>query len=361
MVNNTIAVTPAISAPAKPPRAEDVRFYWNTSGKTPAAWVTPPQAKHDAKDRRKNDPENATGKDADATRDATWYWPTGGAVAWSPDGAVQHARLGVFLFEVGRKAAGGGGVWNFESRGGAVAIVKNPHDAVEQWRVTTHVLPYALKQSAADESGERSRQRKRPAAISWGMAAFADARAMTDDATMTNDPTIYLYGRRERAAKDGMVLARVAAAKLAQLDAWEYFAGEQGREKKWSRDAADATAIATGVTSEFSVEPIEIAGKRRYVMIQSEPLLGKRIFARWANAPTGPWSDAKPFYTVRDVERHKSFFTYAAKGHVALSRPGELLVTYLVNAHDFGAGFRDAEIYRPRFLRVPMEAISENK
>jgi len=54
-----------------------------------------------------------------------------------------------------------------------------------------------------------------------------------------------------------------------------------------------------------------------------------------------------------------AYFTYAAKGHAPLSRRGELLISYVVNAHDFGAMFRDATIYRPRFLRIPLPKHAE--
>jgi hypothetical protein len=95
-------------------------------------------------------------------------------------------------------------------------------------------------------------------------------------------------------------------------------------------------------------------------MVHSEPPLGRKIFVRTANRPEGPWSDPKCVYSVPEVDRNAAYFAYAAKGHLQLSRPDELLITYLVNAHDFGAMVRDASIYRPRFIRVPLKAILPN-
>ena len=47
---------------------------------------------------------------------------------------------------------------------------------------------------------------------------------------------------------------------------------------------------------------------------------------------------------------------YNAKAHPHLSRPGELLISYNVNTFDFwGDFFRDADIYRPRFIRLKLE------
>jgi hypothetical protein len=56
---------------------------------------------------------------------------------------------------------------------------------------------------------------------------------------------------------------------------------------------------------------------------------------------------------VPEVATNRAYFTYAAKGHARLSRPGELLVTYLVNSQNFGDLIGDTTIYRPMFLRVP--------
>ena len=61
--------------------------------------------------------------------------------------------------------------------------------------------------------------------------------------------------------------------------------------------------------------------------------------------------------SVPDVAKSRAYFTYAAKGHASLSRPGELLVTYLVNSQNFGDVVNDTSIYHPKFLRVPLAAI----
>ena len=47
-------------------------------------------------------------------------------------------------------------------------------------------------------------------------------------------------------------------------------------------------------------------------------------------------------------------FFYAGKAHVSLCADGELLVSHAFNANDFWEVVRDARIYWPRFVRVPM-------
>jgi len=80
-----------------------------------------------------------------------------------------------------------------------------------------------------------------------------------------------------------------------------------------------------------------------------------------AEKPEGPWSSSRAVYTVPGLDRGKAYFTYAAKGHLHLSRPGEILVTYIINANDFWDAAADASIYRPRFVRVPMEVVTGDR
>jgi len=54
-----------------------------------------------------------------------------------------------------------------------------------------------------------------------------------------------------------------------------------------------------------------------------------------ARRPEGPWSGAKPVYAVPGLDLDRDYFTYAAKGHLHLSRQDELLVTYVINANNF--------------------------
>ena len=111
------------------------------------------------------------------------------------------------------------------------------------------------------------------------------------------------------------------------------------------------------MTSEFSVERVTHDVQSPWVIVHSEPIFGDRIFARTAPEPYGPWSARRPVYRVPGVQRNEAYFTYAAKAHPRLSPPGELLISYVINSHDFGAMVRDADIYRPRFIRVPLSAV----
>ncbi|MGE3317235.1 MAG: DUF4185 domain-containing protein, partial [Planctomycetaceae bacterium] len=179
----------------------------------------------------------------------------------------------------------------------------------------------------------------------WGVSARLDEKA----------ESLYLYGVRPGVSKGGeLVLARVPAKSVDDFPQWRFCAGNGN----WSRNAADCAAIADNVPSELSVSKcVDPQGKTTLVMVHSEPLFGSRIMTRTAPQVEGPWSPPRAVYTVPELAGSKSYFTYAAKGHAHLSRPGELLVSYIVNSHDFGAMVNDASIYRPKFVRVPLSLI----
>ena len=63
------------------------------------------------------------------------------------------------------------------------------------------------------------------------------------------------------------------------------------------------------------------------------------------------------FSSVPGLGRGSAYFTYAAKGHGCLSRRNELLVTYIINASHFWDMVADAEIYRPRFVRIVLDGM----
>jgi len=46
-----------------------------------------------------------------------------------------------------------------------------------------------------------------------------------------------------------------------------------------------------------------------------EELAGRRILVRTAPRPEGPWSEARPVYTVPGLDQDRRLMTYAAKTH----------------------------------------------
>lgn len=332
LVNNSIAVHrwPAKHGPG-PPDSRSVQFYWGKSDSRghPTAWITPTRGGNDAATE-----ENSRS----AAR--LWYWPTGGA-AVVPD-AVGRKRLVVFLFRVARRRPKAAGVWNFQNAGCTLATIDYWRLTPEEWRPRTLDLPHAVDAETAASDPQRHE-------TYWGMAALRDRSDRGD-----GQDYLYIYGQRSVSPTNRqLILARVPTAAVEQFGMWRFYASN-GR---WSDDPGQAAALADGLVSEFSVEQVAGDGRVAYVLVQSEPLFGDRILVRTAPRPEGTWSQARAVYRVPDVRRDRSYFTYAAKGHVDLGCQNKLVVTYVVNSNDFGSMVRDAAIYRPRFVRVPLRSI----
>jgi hypothetical protein len=304
LVNNTIAVHPAVKAGRAPAR-EGLHFFWQTGADgEPQAWIRPEQTAEGCED---------------------WFWVADGMVIPSASGA---SRLAICLWRITRNDDPG--VFGFRSAGGDLALIENPHEAVGEWRVKQWINPHAVP------PGD-----KNLAETSWGSELWVDP----EDATR-----VVIAGVREQSKLEKqMVLARAPAAAIEDFSQWEFRTADG-----WSPKLSDAVAVVRGVSNEYSVTRVEREGKAQWVLIQSEPLFGAHILARHAQSPYGPWSAPQRIYRVPELAKHDKYFTYAAKAHPELSAEGELLITYVVNSFDFGAMVRDASIYRPRFVRVAL-------
>jgi hypothetical protein len=187
------------------------------------------------------------------------------------------------------------------------------------------------------------------AEMMWGTSACFDPESEH------SSHSALIYGiRKTGSLNDALVLARAPTAAIDQIDKWQFYDGK----KSWASGAIASAALADGLVSEFSVERLKINGRTIWTLVQSEPFLGKRIFLRTAPTPQGQWSQRRTVASVLDIDRNRSYFTYAAKGHAELSRAGELLITYLVNSNQFSDLITDTQIYRPTFLRLPASFLS---
>jgi hypothetical protein len=79
--------------------------------------------------------------------------------------------------------------------------------------------------------------------------------------------------------------------------------------------------------------------------------LSDKVGARIGQSPVGPFSDIIELYQT--PESKSGLFTYNAKAHPVLSRPGELLISYNTITFDFWNDIKkDATIYYPRFFKI---------
>ena len=329
MVNNSIAVhTTDKAASWRPPDPRNVQFAWGPSGKDgkPTAWSVPPAIA------------------GDAASDQDWLWCNGGGVVGvTRDG--KGRRLIVFFFRV-RRNPHGKGVWNFTTVGTSFAVIDNVGDPPERWRPKIYDMP-RIRAGIYAAREKRLRPFSDDCEFLWGMSASRE-RSVSDQAGH-----VRVFGTLQKGPLDtSLVMARAASATIDLFD-FDFF-----DRTEWKHAFESfARPLAASLVSEFSVEEMDNGGKSTWVLIQSEPLLGKRIFVRTAPRPEGPWSAPRPIFSIPEVAKNRAYFTYAAKGHASLSRPGELLVTYLVNSQNFGDLVTDTTIYRPKFLRVPAAVV----
>jgi hypothetical protein len=324
MVNNSIAVHATNRAePWRPPDPHSVQFLWGALDKErhPTAWLVPP----------------AVPGQVESGENRDWFWATGGGVVTgSEKGAAR--RLIVFVFRT-RRDPHGKGIWNFATVGTSLAVIDNVSDPPERWHPRIFDIPGTAR--IQDKASGQSLE------VLWGMSAVAQRDAV-------DSSRVLVFGTRRNGPFDmGLVMARAPARAIERFEDWTLVADS----RVLGSHSTAARPIAKGLVSEFTVEKMDEGGRSIWVLIQSEPLLGKRIFVRTASRPEGPWSAPRTIYSVPEVVANRSYFTYAAKGHARLSRPGELLVTYLVNSQNFGDLVTDTTIYHPKFLRVPAAVI----
>ena len=275
----------------KDPSNATVEFFWGTTkdGK-PAAFITP----------------------ADGVG---WFWVFHGVAA---DG-----KLYLFLMQIVKKEAPKDSIFGFKSIGTWLAAVENPDENPKQWQVRQYKIP----RERFSEKGD----------LFFGSAIMKDG------------DFVYIYGGNEDWKKGiggrSMIVARVQPDKITDFSKWRFYSDGQ-----WKSDVNGISGLFDGIATEYSVsfQP----GLKKYVAIYTEIGMSKNILMRFSPTPVGPWSQPSKVYECPEYNWHKTYFCYAAKGHQEISRPDELIITYVCNSTDFWQMVRDARIYYPRFLRI---------
>ncbi|MBB3727409.1 phospholipase A2 [Nonomuraea dietziae] len=154
----------------------------------------------------------------------------------------------------------------------------------------------------------------------------------------------YIYGSEYA---EGAKFAHVARAPAGELGGpWQYWTGSG-----WSDRESDSARLHSGVGEGMSVSKIG----SQYVMVTQE---NNDVFSGWivayaANSPTGPFSGPTYLYEAPEPEvSNRSQFIYVGRHHPELADPGELFLSYDVNAWNGEDHYRDVRIYRPRFKEI---------
>ena len=214
--------------------------------------------------------------------------------------------------------------FGFKIIGTRLGRVINPEELPDSWRIAQHRIPWERLSPGGD--------------------------TIFGSALLRENNFLYIFGTTEDVVGSirhkYMILARAPETKLEHFDQWQFFSAGH-----WSNDFSELSRLAGDLANEFSVS--YLAALEKYIVVYSAKGLSKNIVVRFASNPWGPWSEPEVLYECPEASRSKDVFCYAAKGHPELSlAPDEIIVTYIASSMDFEKIAADAELYRPRFLRV---------
>jgi hypothetical protein len=233
------------------------------------------------------------------SEDSVWFWPG--------DGLIENGKLKVFLSEFIQADTG---MWGFRWQG-------------------TWLVSYALPGIVQDSLYR----------IPYGKESgihFGHAVCETKEYT-------YVYGNRE---------GKPYAAKYRTGNVnskWVFYTGAD-----WSPDPKEARPMGDiHVSEQFSISHI----RDKYVLVTQEGFLSPDIYSYTSDTPSGPWGNRTFLYSTPIPDSSKTIFTYNALAHPAFIENDELLISYNVNSSQLAEHFRNADIYHPRFIRVPLKMI----
>ena len=156
------------------------------------------------------------------------------------------------------------------------------------------------------------------------------------------DGYIYVYGNRK-----GLMVARVLPEDFENFSAWRFWDGEG-----WNADMQQIANVAPNVSNELSVTALPDG---RYALVFTLDGINPTVGLRLGRTPYGPFGPVIEVYEAKEMQQ-KNYITYNAKAHPNLSAPGELLISYNVNAFDFSNELKaNPNLYRPRFIKLKLQ------
>jgi hypothetical protein len=112
-----------------------------------------------------------------------------------------------------------------------------------------------------------------------------------------------------------------------------------------------AAPLVSGASNELSLSPLPDG---RYVLVYLNGGMGSNVAMRIAASPVGPFGPAIKLYDAKVSNSH--YYTYNAKAHPSISKPGELIITYNQNSYDFTEQLKlNPYLYHPYFLRLKFQ------
>ncbi|WP_162163944.1 DUF4185 domain-containing protein [Acholeplasma hippikon] len=159
------------------------------------------------------------------------------------------------------------------------------------------------------------------------------------------DGYIYIYGYKDLNGRF-LTVARYKPEDIKDFNKYEFFDGVS-----FQRDIRKSAPLMKGVSAELSVTYLEEGeNKGKYMLVSIENTTSGRVVISYSDTPYGPFS---PFEMIYQTTEHTYLdaFTYNAKMHPSISKPGRYIITYNVNSTNMNS-LRNSLIYYPRFIEL---------
>ncbi len=292
MVNNVIAMMIG-----NEPSPEAISFFWGKNDRDVPTSVFLPSTSGAEKD--------------------SWYW--------LEDGIVINDNLHLMAL---RLVKTGPGDWDWQPTG-VTMITGSARKPLEFSRYVQSDTPFFRARS-----GERGE-------MIFGSGILANTKA---GGSPIPDGYVYIYGTETQGGTKYLLAARVLPRDFMDFKAWRFWDGND-----WNPDIADCARITGRVSQELSVTPLESGC---FALVFQRDGMGTEVTVQLSSTPYGPFGKMKTVWNAPEPSEGQEIYVYNAKAHPNLSLPGELLITYNVNTFNYDTLFHNADIYRPRFVRV---------
>lgn len=246
---------------------------------------------------------------------------------WLGDGFFNHAldsTIYIFAYRIKNVP---GGIYPFDDVGvSLIALPKGSRPPFKDQRQMD--TPFFMKDS------------KGKGKVVFGVSVLAN----TAGAGAPNpDGYIYIYGVRGQFKE--LIVARVPDKNFEDFAQWRFWNGTE-----WQTDIHQCAALTNRVSNEMSVSFMEDG---RVIAAYQLDTNSPDIVIQAAKTPVGPFQLAKKVWSTPEIYEDLDFYTYNAKAHPHLSKPGELLISYNVNSFDFADDIKKHPHHlRPRFFTV---------
>ncbi len=248
-----------------------------------------------------------------------------GEYFWLGDGFYNSATQKTYIFGYRMKTMDSKDDWSFRQFGTSLIVLpkgsKPPFK--DQQQIET---PLFYKDQGNDGC--------------FGLGIFVNTKEAGAPAP---DGYVYVYGVR---GHGNMIVARVQPKDFENFAAWRYWDGSV-----WNTDMEKALPLIGGVSNELSLSPLPDG---RYILVYLNGGMGSEVAMRIGASPVGPFGSVHKLYEAK-VSNPK-YYTYNAKAHPSISKPGELIITYNQNSYDFTNQLTlNPNLYHPYFLRMKFE------